>query len=87
MIAEDAPAIAAMSEQLGYPTMPAWIRERLAFINSNPDNGFIVAERGGAVVGWIHVYGVHLLESPPRSPRSGAWSWTRGYAVMASGAL
>jgi ribosomal protein S18 acetylase RimI-like enzyme len=64
MTAADAPAVAALSEQLGYPTTAAKVQERLAFITSNPDNAFMVAELDGSVVGWIHVYGVHLLESP-----------------------
>lgn len=64
MTAEDAPAVAALSEQLGYPTTVAKVRERLAFITCSPDNSFFAAESGGAVIGWVHVYGVHLLESP-----------------------
>ena len=65
MTTTDADAVATLSKQLGYPVTPALIAERLALISRRPDNGFFVAERGGgAVVGWVHVYGVPLLESP-----------------------
>ena len=64
MLSSDASAVAFLSEQLGYPIPSAVIAERLEYISRNSDHGFFVAERDGAVIGWVHVYGVHLLESP-----------------------
>lgn len=70
MTTEDAPA-AALSEQLGYPTTAGRIQERLAFITRNPDNAFVVAERDDLVLGWVHLLGVHHLESPASCAESG----------------
>ena len=64
MTADDAPAVAALSEQLGYPLPAVRFAERLDLISRRPGNGFYVAELESKVVGWVHVYGVHLLESP-----------------------
>ncbi len=65
MTTADAPAVAALSAQLGYPISPETVAERLALISRSPEHGFFVAgSAGGGVAGWVHVYGVHLLESP-----------------------
>lgn len=63
MVAADAPAVASLSEQLGYPIPPAVIAERLDLLSRSPDHGCYVAAREGAVLGWVHVYGVHMLMS------------------------
>ena len=64
MATDDAFAVASLSAQLGYPVSPATIAERLELISQSADHGFYVAEAGGNVVGWVHIYGVRLLESP-----------------------
>ncbi len=64
MTAGDAPAVSLLSAQLGYPISAAIITERLAMISRSPDHSFFVAEIDGQAAGWVHVYGVHLLESP-----------------------
>lgn len=64
MTAGDASDVAALSGQLGYPTTAAQVRERLEAISQTPDNVSFVAERNGVVVGWVNVFGVHLLASP-----------------------
>ncbi len=60
----DAEALAALSGQLGYPTTAGEVRERLAAIAARGDGVVLVAELDGVVVGWLHVLGAHLLESP-----------------------
>lgn len=63
MTRADAPAVAALCTQLGYHhTSPSLIAERLG--SFAPDHGCYVAERGGVVVGWVEVFGVHMLISP-----------------------
>ena len=62
MTAADAPAVAALCMQLGYDqTPPSLIAERLG--SSASDHGCFVAVRGGAVAGWVEVFGVHMLVS------------------------
>ena len=63
MIAADAPTVAALCTQLGYDQIPpSLIAERLEMFA--PDHGCYVAEVGGVVVGWVEVFGVHMLASP-----------------------
>lgn len=64
MTADDASDVAALSEQLGYPTTAEQVRARLEAISQSPDNVSFVAERDGVVLGWVNVFGVHLLASP-----------------------
>lgn len=64
MTVADAPAAARLSAQLGYPILPSVIAERLASIFQEPAHGCFVAEVKGAVVGWVHVFGVFMLTSP-----------------------
>ena len=63
MTAEDADAVAALSGQLGYPMTPNRLRERYETIIQSSDNGLFVAERDGVILGWVHVLGIHYLES------------------------
>lgn len=64
MTTADAPAVAALSAQLGYPVLPDVLTERLTSIFQEPAHGCFVAEVNGAVVGWVHVFGVFMLTSP-----------------------
>jgi len=49
----DAPAIARLLVQLGYPTTPAAMRRRLGPILARPDYHTLVVDAGGAVAGFI----------------------------------
>jgi GNAT superfamily N-acetyltransferase len=65
---EDAAAVAALSCQLGYPTTGAMVRYRFGSIADRPDAGVFVAQDAtDRVIGWVHVYGTHLLESEPHA--------------------
>ncbi len=64
MTADDAPDAAALSGQIGYPTSVSHLKERFEQIARRPDSALLAADCSGSVVGWVHVYGVHLLESP-----------------------
>jgi GNAT superfamily N-acetyltransferase len=59
---EDAPALARLSGQLGYPATIEQILARMAVIQDDPSSGLFVAEMSGAVVGWMHLLNQHLIE-------------------------
>lgn len=60
---EDAPALAPLSTQLGYPATAAEIAARLDAILADPDQAVYVAETSGQVAGWVHVAHYLTLES------------------------
>jgi len=53
---DDAPHVAALATQLGYPTTRDEIPARLAAVAADPHHTVQVAECRSDVVGWIHVY-------------------------------
>jgi len=59
----DAPQLAELSGQLGYPATEAQIRERLRGIKPASDHAVLVAESPtNGVIGWLHVSKQPLLE-------------------------
>jgi GNAT superfamily N-acetyltransferase len=69
----DAPAIAQLSGQLGYPASTVEMTERLAELLHRPRNGAVwIAETpAGEVIGWLHVSVTPLLEVPLRAEVNG----------------
>jgi GNAT superfamily N-acetyltransferase len=62
----DAREIAGLSGELGYPSPTERTVERLRSLIARKENGVLVAlSREGSVLGWIHVYITHLLETDP----------------------
>jgi len=60
----DAERVAALSAELGYPTNAADVLRRFADLLRRPNNGMFVAENAdGTIPGWVHGYGVRLLET------------------------
>jgi GNAT superfamily N-acetyltransferase len=60
----DAPRLAELSGQLGYPATAAQIRRRMCGIRPASRHAVFVAESAEAgVVGWLHVSKQQLLES------------------------
>lgn len=56
MTTADAPLVADLTTQLGYPTSPAETAERLVRLAERPtEHATIVADEGGRAVGWVHV--------------------------------
>lgn len=52
----DAPAIAALSAQLGYPTTPQDVARRIEVLQGREDHVLALAVApGGEVAGWVHV--------------------------------
>jgi len=68
----DAPQIAVLTGQLGYPATAAQIRKRLQGIKPASQNAVFVAhsEKDG-VIGWLHVSRNVLLESEIRAEVNG----------------
>ena len=59
----DAEAVAELSAQLGYGSSTAQVTERFLRLHQSSNDGLFVAVQDAKVVGWVHVYGVKLLES------------------------
>jgi GNAT superfamily N-acetyltransferase len=57
---EDAERLAELATQLGYPSTTQQVTERFAIISGNEGHAVFVAEKGGQVIGWVHVY-LHSL--------------------------
>ena len=63
---EDAPAIAALATQLGYPSRPEEAAARLRNVLARPEAAVLVAEdEDGAVIGYGHVFGAHRVDADP----------------------
>ena len=67
MRSEDAPRVANLTTQLGYPSTDADISRRFQLIGERSDTRLFVAEENGRVVGWIHVQAASLLECDARA--------------------
>ena len=68
----DAPQLASLTGELGYPATAAEIRERLRRIQPASHNAVFVADSAkDGVVGWLHVSREALLESDVRAEVNG----------------
>ena len=63
----DVPVIAQLSEELGYPLAEDIVRSRMAHLMVIREHAIIVAETGGTVCGWVHVYAHRSLVSGERA--------------------
>jgi len=62
----DAPTLAVLATQLGYPTRSDEAEARLREVLALPGGAVLVAEdEEGSVIGWIHVFGAHRIEAAP----------------------
>jgi len=65
--ADDAPAIARLSAELGYPVGESTIARRVGHLLASPSDLLLVAASDeGAVIGWIHGFLSQLIESEYR---------------------
>lgn len=62
---DDAGAIARLTAQLGYDVDAGDVRVRLSRILPRPDARFVVAEAGGAPIGWLHASIWEYIELEP----------------------
>ena len=68
----DAGAVADLCGQLGYETTPQQAEERLRLVVDQRGHEFLVASlTDGSIVGWIHVFLAHRIESPAFSELGG----------------
>ena len=68
----DAPRLAELSGQLGYPTTSAEILKRMRKLKPASQNALFVAESSkSGVVGWTHVSVTHLVEVGTRAELNG----------------
>ncbi len=68
---QDAERIAALAGQLGYPSTSARIAARLGRLGREEEHAIFVADVSGRVVGWVHVFVKHLVESDPEAEIGG----------------
>ena len=62
----DAPAVARLATQLGYPSTPSQMEQRFRALENAQEASVMVAEGpDGTVLGWIHVFITRQLESDP----------------------
>lgn len=62
----DAPAIAVLATQLGYPTSAEQAEARLRDVLDRSSGAVLVAEdEEGATIGWLHVVGAYRVENDP----------------------
>ncbi len=60
----DSIAVAALSSELGYPTDAGTVDHRFTRLLSRPDNAmFVSVDHSAKICGWLHAYGVLLLET------------------------
>jgi GNAT superfamily N-acetyltransferase len=70
--ARDAERISALCLQLGYPASQEEVEQRLYRIRQEDEHAVYVAQTPGEhVVGWVHVFIYHLLESPTEAEVGG----------------
>ncbi len=67
----DAPALAELAGQLGYPSDPAIIRERIHQLGESRDHSVLVACIAGVVVGWVDIVIIDHLVSGRRGEIAG----------------
>lgn len=65
MRADDLGSVRRLAAQLGYENQPEDLRAWFERIDALADHEALVAEEDGAVVGWIHVFGIDVLYEEP----------------------
>jgi GNAT superfamily N-acetyltransferase len=69
---DDAPSIAELSGQLGYPATAAQMRKRLRGIKTSSQHAVFIAESAKeGIIGWLHVSRQPLLEGEIRAEVNG----------------
>jgi GNAT superfamily N-acetyltransferase len=69
--AADAPRLASLSTELGYPMTPGEAAERFAQLSGHSDHTLLVADEGGRAVGWIQVSLNRVFEAPASAEIAG----------------
>jgi predicted N-acetyltransferase YhbS len=62
--AQDAVAIARLAVELGYPTTPDTMRERISAVSASPaDLLLVAADSSGEPIAWLQAHSAQLIES------------------------
>ena len=69
LTASDAARVAPLMAELGYPTDPASFATRVAAVSANPDDGVLIAEHDGTIVGLVAVHSFEMLHRAGRLGR------------------
>ena len=77
---EDAPAVATLFAQLGYPASADEMRARIAAMIGEHSHWCAVAEQGDRLIGCCHVFSSLILEAGLVAQHQGSWWMTRGAA-------
>jgi GNAT superfamily N-acetyltransferase len=68
----DAPLLARLSGQLGYPSSPEEVSARIRPILSDPEHVVLVAQQGsGEISGWADVFVMRTIGADPRAEVAG----------------
>lgn len=68
----DAPRLAPLSGQLGYPSTPGQVAARLAAILDDPEHVIFVAENNlGEISGWADIFVMRTIGADPRAEIAG----------------
>lgn len=59
---DDVGTVAALVGQLRYEALLGEVEDRVRRIADDPEADILVADAGGSIVGWIHVYGVTWVQ-------------------------
>jgi len=79
MTLEDSEQVAGLAGELGYPSTHAQISARLRRTQDDPDSRvFVAADTDGRVWGWVHVFGLNLMESEGQAEVGGLIVDSRG---------
>ncbi len=68
---EDRDALARLATELGYPTTPEQMAERLVRIDLDPLHAVFVADAGEGAIAFLHVLETRTLESPAHAEIAG----------------
>jgi len=64
MTLDDSDRVASLAGELGYPSTKPQIEARFRRVEDDPDSRvFVAADSDGRVWGWVHVFGLRLMES------------------------
>ncbi len=58
---EDADRLASLCDQLGYPTLPSDVVERLGNVQTDESVVYVAETSTGEVIGWVHAYVSRLM--------------------------
>jgi GNAT superfamily N-acetyltransferase len=68
----DADALARLAGELGYPSTPAQVRERLAAVEGQSQHAtYIAVDQSGGIVGWIELAEIRSLAHDARAEITG----------------